>query len=592
MLERDLKDLCQIRESAGSNYPDYPLLLTSLSRVMAVAERMLPQSPFSPPLQPTIRMDQKKPGKIDMPGASRKSGSAASCDMNELVGEFAGMGKSGPRYGSHEGSTHAARGHACARAKHSSGRTGSSDEETHGRTSSDEEVRRMNHHLRTVSLRSALESPSLSLSLSRLTMEDGRHVEGIMGMVAEGETYIPEEELEGDLAFQHVQSMLLHEQSPTKGFSSEERELIDVQGLVEVFEAEEIHRTMQCQICLVFCNIRGSSKHSGRCSERDCDGHHMKAVEEELGGEELMAEADVTEMTEDAKLAHEVKEFLTQTERVALLEPSEPSVLEGFINTSKTPRGNDTETPRSKDTETPRSKDATTSSARDTSVLSSELSTERTEGGTDMDLSTERTDMGTDMDQSTERTEGASEEVELLSAEREEALVRYLMKLPCGHIFHEVCMERWFAVGRTCPICRQEVYVADWQTGAAASGPSTHRSLESGSATDSHRTPRDDDDGPKHMHCLRPREVMRPDGSHSRSAAPTPLRPAVPSLALGAIKRNQSRGSETSSPMNSTRTLSARSGHSGHHSARLTMSPRSAFTDAPPRSYRSQESDA
>ena len=55
-----------------------------------------------------------------------------------------------------------------------------------------------------------------------------------------------------------------------------------------------------------------------------------------------------------------------------------------------------------------------------------------------MDLSTERTDMGTDMDQSTERTEGASEEVELLSAEREEALVRYLMKLPCGHIFHEV----------------------------------------------------------------------------------------------------------------------------------------------------------
>ena len=85
-------------------------------------------------------------------------------------------------------------------------------------------------------------------------------------------------------------------------------------------------------------------------------------------------------MTEDAKLAHEVKEFLTQTERVALLEPSEPSVLEGFINTSKTPRGNDTETPRSKDTETPRSKDATTSSARDTSVLSSELSTERTEG--------------------------------------------------------------------------------------------------------------------------------------------------------------------------------------------------------------------
>merc|ERR1719231_894073 len=203
------------------------------------------------------------------------------------------------------------------------------------------------------------------------------------------------------------------------------------------------------------------------------------------------------------------------------------------------------------------------------------------------------------MDQSTERTEGAEDEVELLSAEREEQLVRYLMKLPCGHIFHEVCMERWFAVGRTCPCCRQEVYVSDWQT-AAASGPSTHRSdthrsLESGETTDvqlSQRTPRDDDDGPKHMHCLRPREVMmRPDGSHARSAAPTPLRPAVPTLALG---RLNSRGSDTSSPINSTRTLSARSGHSGHHSARLTMSPRSAFTDAPPRSHRSQggESDA
>lgn len=451
----------------------------------------------------------------------------------------------------------------------------------------------MNHHLRTaVSLRSALESPSLSLSLSRLTMEDGRHVEGIMGMVAQGETYMIEEELEGDLAFQHVQSLLLHEQSPTKGFTAEERELIDVQGLVEVFEAEEIHRTTQCQICLVFCNIRGSGKHSGRNSERDhCEGHHRMCtpVEEELGGEELMAEADANEITEDVKLAKEVKEFLTQTTLDSLPYACVAKPFEG------------SETPRSKDTETPRSKDATTSSARDTSVLSSEMSTERTEGGTDMDLSTERTDMGTDMDLSTERTEGASEEVELLSAEREEALVRYLMKLPCGHIFHEVCMERWFAVGRTCPICRQEVYVADWQTGAAASGPSTHRSdthrsFESGEATDSHRTPRDDDDGPKHMHCLRPREVMRADGSHSRSAAPTPLRPAVPSLALGAIKRNQgmrdSRGSETSSPMNSTRTLSARSGHSGHHSARLTMSPRSAFTDAPPRSYRSQESDA
>merc|ERR1712166_1556176 len=62
MLERDTKDLCNIRQSAGNGHPDLNLILISLKRITAVAERLLPASPASaaspqspsssPPLQP------------------------------------------------------------------------------------------------------------------------------------------------------------------------------------------------------------------------------------------------------------------------------------------------------------------------------------------------------------------------------------------------------------------------------------------------------------------------------------------------------------------------------------------------------------
>lgn len=52
MLERDTKDLCNIRQSAVNAYPDLNLILISLIRITAVAERLLPVSPASsPPLQ-------------------------------------------------------------------------------------------------------------------------------------------------------------------------------------------------------------------------------------------------------------------------------------------------------------------------------------------------------------------------------------------------------------------------------------------------------------------------------------------------------------------------------------------------------------
>eukprot|EP00164_Ancoracysta_twista_P003639 GFYU01004877.1.p1 GENE.GFYU01004877.1~~GFYU01004877.1.p1 ORF type:complete len:196 (+),score=11.64 GFYU01004877.1:241-828(+) len=32
-----------------------------------------------------------------------------------------------------------------------------------------------------------------------------------------------------------------------------------------------------------------------------------------------------------------------------------------------------------------------------------------------------------------------------------------IMKLPCGHFYHEDCVKQWFNENRTCPVCRTEV---------------------------------------------------------------------------------------------------------------------------------------
>lgn len=37
------------------------------------------------------------------------------------------------------------------------------------------------------------------------------------------------------------------------------------------------------------------------------------------------------------------------------------------------------------------------------------------------------------------------------------AMGSHLIKLPCLHVFHEGCVEKWFEDHRTCPICRKEL---------------------------------------------------------------------------------------------------------------------------------------
>ena len=61
MLERDTKDLCNIRQSAGNAHPDLNLILISLKRITAVAERLLPASPASSPLAASPQSPSSSP---------------------------------------------------------------------------------------------------------------------------------------------------------------------------------------------------------------------------------------------------------------------------------------------------------------------------------------------------------------------------------------------------------------------------------------------------------------------------------------------------------------------------------------------------
>jgi len=39
---------------------------------------------------------------------------------------------------------------------------------------------------------------------------------------------------------------------------------------------------------------------------------------------------------------------------------------------------------------------------------------------------------------------------------------QHCQKLPCGHTFHKVCINKWFTkYNRTCPVCRKDPFIAE-----------------------------------------------------------------------------------------------------------------------------------
>ncbi|KAJ5671425.1 hypothetical protein N7507_000552 [Penicillium longicatenatum] len=47
--------------------------------------------------------------------------------------------------------------------------------------------------------------------------------------------------------------------------------------------------------------------------------------------------------------------------------------------------------------------------------------------------------------------------------------------LPCGHLFHYLCIERWLTRCPTCPLCRKEVFPSDQRGSTTGNGNSPHR---------------------------------------------------------------------------------------------------------------------
>ena len=39
---------------------------------------------------------------------------------------------------------------------------------------------------------------------------------------------------------------------------------------------------------------------------------------------------------------------------------------------------------------------------------------------------------------------------------------QHSQELPCGHVFHKVCIHKWFTkYNRTCPVCRKDPFMAE-----------------------------------------------------------------------------------------------------------------------------------
>lgn len=236
MLQRDLKDLCQIRHSAGNSHPEPALMLISLNRVMAVAEHLRPQSHSpdwralgeSPPMHSFLQEPPKHPK--DSPEACLSPGKSLAVpvpsESNEdemCPGHFRKLkqGSSPPVLLLHK--------------KEPRARSSSGDLSDCSTCSSDAEIRSMNRHLQEQhSPRSAQfgESPPdsfISDFFSRLNMESGRHFD--LGIDAA------------------VRGMDINEHVP-HGFSASELQLIADKQLLQLVLADKELEHMQCNVCM------------------------------------------------------------------------------------------------------------------------------------------------------------------------------------------------------------------------------------------------------------------------------------------------------------------------------------------------------
>lgn len=456
MLQRDLKDLCHIRQSAGNAHPDPALTLISLNRVMAVAEHLKPpsQSPEwrtgvteSPPLQPfQLHCPESKNGK-ESPVSGKEALGVLTISGHGVLGKGA-MVAEGPADAIHMSSTHEPQheGELCAvhfrklkqgeetvpccpeteemkkeQEQGERGRSSSEDFSDCSTCSSDAEIRSMNRHLQALhSPRNAFsESPPDFLNdiFSRLRMESGRHFDP------------------PDTVPQAVAMEAFSEHVP-RGFSSQELSQIAEQQLLELVVPQKKFETLQCNVCM-------------------------------------------------GKLLNS------------------PSAV---------------------------SPDDDSSDSEDS------------DGDSEDDLPRE---------------------------------CPLLTKLPCDHVFHDTCIEKWFYFGRSCPICRNSILPNDRSDAApqllnrTASAPIPDIPEEPADVTAEH-------EGADQM-----QRMILPINPIEQPPLTVPTRQRqmirVPALPLHTVRS----ASEHSTP----RTPSA------PNSARLPMSPRSAFTDI--KSHRSTtESDA
>eukprot|EP00658_Telonema_sp_P-2_P029454 TRINITY_DN22409_c0_g2_i1.p1 TRINITY_DN22409_c0_g2~~TRINITY_DN22409_c0_g2_i1.p1 ORF type:complete len:755 (-),score=128.21 TRINITY_DN22409_c0_g2_i1:344-2608(-) len=447
MLQRDMKDLYQLRHSAGHAHPDCSLMLISLERVMAVADHLRPPESASPewggqvltespPIQPFHLHTQLGSGK-QSPASGKDSPTTGKESPAVLT---IGGDKSGAGYGTlihmHKENTQAAEQEnpedLCpvhfrklresavlfdTEDKKHGGRQSQGDLSDCSECSSDAEIQSMNRNLmqaftspRPVELS---ESPDFLISeiMSRLTMEDGRHFTGLDDLLEMHEAQLNE----------HV----------PKGYSTEELGQIADRKLLELVVPNKDFEDVQCNVCF-------------------------------------------------SKL---------------LSGPSMP----------------------------------------------------------------EETDSDSDSDSDCE------------PLEIRESLL--LTKLPCAHIFHDACIEKWFCFGRSCPTCRASVLPTNDKPTQNPTAPTNMSEGNSSAMAASEGIGGEDvPDQRERMMC--PITEVEQVAVRTRGARQM-IR--VPALPLHAVK---SAPSEHSTP----RTPSA------PNSARLPMSPRSAFTGI--KSHRSNtESD-
>lgn len=474
MLQRDLKDLCHIRQSAGNSHPDPSLTLISLNRVMAVAEHLKPptQSPEwrtgvteSPPLQPfELHALESKNGKESplsgkaSPLSGKESPAMLTISGHGVLGAGV-MVSEGPPDAIHMTSAHQSKepqhedelcpvhfrklkqGEAAPeleqrenkkdRDRGDRGRSSSEDFSDCSTCSSDAEIRSMNRHLQALhSPRNAFESPPDFLNdiFTRLSMESGRHFDGLDAPV------VPSDPQAMDAFTEHV----------PRGFSSEELLQIAEKQLLELVVPQKAYETLQCNVCM--------------------------------------------------------------------------GKLLSFPNA---------------------------------------MSPDEDDSSSD----SEDSDCGRDC----ERQKGGRE-------------CPLLTKLPCKHIFHDTCIEKWFFFGRSCPICRNSILPSERQPEPEPT-PQLLNSTANAPIPDIPEEPADvsaEHEGPDQM-----QRMIFPINPIEQPPLAVPTRQRqmirVPALPLHTVRS----ASEHSTP----RTPSA------PNSARLPMSPRSAFTDI--KSHRSTtESDA